>query len=203
MVTRRYLSTLREQSSQRTREAILDAAAELLATNGYAKTTLAAVARRAGVAANTVYASVGGKAELFLALLERGTGADVIDETLTRIDSTADPRESIALVAFAYRRSFESARAVISVLDEAGLHDPAIAAAVDESRRLYRGRLDGVAAHLRSIGALAPSVGDDEASDVLWFYFGFAAWPQLRELGWDPDRIEAWLADRAAEALLG
>lgn len=185
-----------------TRGAILESAAELFAANGYAKTTIPEVARRAGVATNTVYASVGGKAEVFLALLERATGAQIIDETLARIDVTDNASEVILLTAYAYRRSFEIAGTVISVLDEAGRHDGAIARAIDDAQSLYRSRLDRIAAHLRSIGALSASVDDGTASDVLWFYFGFATWPQLRGLGWDPDRIESWIASRAAEALL-
>ncbi len=200
MAPRQYNSVLREQSSLHTRVSILDAAERLLETKGYAKTTVAEIARLAGVATNTVYTSVGGKAEVFLALLERGTGADVIDETLAKISITPDPSEVMRLVAYAYRRSFESTGAVISVLDEAALHDAAIAGAIADAQRLYRARLDRVADHLEKLGALA--IDGTSASDVLWFYFGFTAWPLLRGLAWDPGRIEAWLAHQASNALL-
>ena len=30
-----------------------------------------------------------------------------------------------------------------------------------------------------------------------------SAWQELREMGWQPDRIESWLAERAGEAILG
>lgn len=202
MAARQYNSTRREQSSLQTRGAILESAAELFAANGYAKTTIQEIARNAGVATTTIYSSIGGKVEVFLGLLEGGTEAQIIGETLASIEATDNASEVIALTAFAYRRSFESAGAVISVLDEAGRHDEAIARAIENAQRLYRSRLDGVAAHLRDIGALAASVDDATASDVLWFYFGFIAWPQLRGLGWAPDRIESWIAARAEEALL-
>jgi AcrR family transcriptional regulator len=203
VAARQYNSTHRQKSSMQTRTTVLDSAAELFARNGYAKTTVPEIARLAGVATNTVYSSVGGKVEVFLALLERGTGAQVIDETLARIEATVDAAEVLALTAYAYRRSFESAREVISVLDEAGRHDPAIAQANDDAQSLYRSRLDRIAAHLRTIGALAPSVDERTASDVLWFYFGFGTWPQLRGVGWNPEQIENWLAARAQDALLG
>jgi AcrR family transcriptional regulator len=201
-MARAYNSPARALSTQQTRDAILTAAEELIGEYGYAKTTIDQIAIRAGVASNTVYANVGGKRDLFLALLDRGTGAEVIDETLTRIDETDDGAAAIALVAFAYRRSFETAGAVLSVLDEAGRHDPAIADAVAASERLYRGRLDRVGMHLREIGALREGLAAREVSDVLWFYFGFTAWPQLRGLGWKADRVESWLAARATEALI-
>jgi AcrR family transcriptional regulator len=193
---------VREQSSLQTRDAILDAAAVLLGKLGYAKTTIAEVARRAGVATNTIYANVGGKPEVFLALLERATSASIIEDTLVRIDATSSAVESIELTAFAYRSSFELAGSVISVLDEAALHDDSIAKAVDESQQMYQRRLDRVGAHLRSIDALKSGLSDAEVSDVLWFYFGFVAWPQLIALKWSPERIEAWLSARAIDALL-
>jgi len=46
------------------------------------------------------------------------------------------------------------------------------------------------------------SLGDSEVWDVLWFYFGLSAWQELQEMGWQPDRIESWLAERAGEAIL-
>ncbi len=202
MAARAYNSQLRTLTSQQTRDAILSAAEELLGSFGYAKTTIDQIARRAGVATNTVYTNVGGKHEVFLALLARGSDAEVLDETLDRIDATDDGAAAIALVAFAYRSSFETAGAVLSVLEEASRHDASIAAAVADSERLYRGRLDRVGAHLRASGALKPSLDEREVSDVLWFYFGFTAWPQLRELGWEPERVESWLAARATEALI-
>ncbi|MCU1414615.1 MAG: hypothetical protein JWN80_1955 [Microbacteriaceae bacterium] len=202
MAARQYNSTQRAKSSSQTRDAILESAAALFAANGYAKTTLPEIARGAGVANNTVNTSVGGKVDVFLALLERSTGAEVIGQTLARIEATDDGAEALALTAYAYRQSFETAGAIISVLDEAGRHDPAIERANAEARSVYRMRLDGVAAHLRAIGALASSIDDGTASDVLWFYFGFSSWPQLIALGWAPDRIERWLAERAADALL-
>jgi len=69
-VKRRYDATRRRQSAARTRAAILDAARELFAERGYAATPMAAIAERAGVALDTVYASVGRKPALARLLIE-------------------------------------------------------------------------------------------------------------------------------------
>ena len=53
--TRRYDSTQRRQQAADTRRVILDAAGRLFAEQGYAATTMAMVAREAGVALKTVY----------------------------------------------------------------------------------------------------------------------------------------------------
>ena len=57
-VKRRYDATRRRQAAARTRTAILDAARELFTERGYAATPMTAIADRAGVALDTVYAAV-------------------------------------------------------------------------------------------------------------------------------------------------
>jgi AcrR family transcriptional regulator len=59
-----HLSPLRDQQARATRRAIVAAARELFVEQGYAATTIDAVATRAGVGRKTVFASVGGKGAL-------------------------------------------------------------------------------------------------------------------------------------------
>src|ERR671913_584163 len=53
-----------------TRQDVLDAAAELFATAGWSGTTLTALASRAGVAVETVYAGLGSKKQVLRAVLD-------------------------------------------------------------------------------------------------------------------------------------
>src|SRR6266568_5055906 len=69
-VKRRYDASKRRQAAARTRTAILDAALQLFAGQGYAATPMTAIAEQAGVALDTVYASVGRKPELARLLIE-------------------------------------------------------------------------------------------------------------------------------------
>src|SRR5438445_10060814 len=69
-VKRRYDTTRRRQAAARTRAVILDAARELFTERGYTATPMTAIAERAGVALDTVYASVGRKPELARLLIE-------------------------------------------------------------------------------------------------------------------------------------
>ena len=55
----------RQQASQQRRQAILDAALDLFAANGFAATRLDEVAERAGVAKGTIYLSFKDKEDLF------------------------------------------------------------------------------------------------------------------------------------------
>jgi AcrR family transcriptional regulator len=56
---------------ERNRERVLDAAREVFLVQGYAGATLDAIAEQAGFSKGVVYSQFAGKADLFLALLER------------------------------------------------------------------------------------------------------------------------------------
>jgi AcrR family transcriptional regulator len=61
---RRYSSGLRRRQAEATRAEVLAAAADLFARSGWAGTTVAAIAKQAGVAVETVYSGFGSKKEL-------------------------------------------------------------------------------------------------------------------------------------------
>ena len=66
---RRYHSPLRAEQADGTRRRVLAAARDLFLTRGYAGTTVAAVARAAGVSPDTIYVSLGGKQGLLEGVL--------------------------------------------------------------------------------------------------------------------------------------
>ncbi len=61
---RSYDNTRRAAQARRTRREVLDAAHRLLLDQGYAGTTISAVARRAGVSVETIYKAFGTKGAL-------------------------------------------------------------------------------------------------------------------------------------------
>jgi AcrR family transcriptional regulator len=73
--TRRYSSEVRARQAARTRRRVLAAARALFADNGYAGTTVAQIARRAKVSLDTVYAGVGRKPDLLLAVIDMTLGS--------------------------------------------------------------------------------------------------------------------------------
>ena len=98
--------TLREGSTQK-RAAILTAARELFLSDGFDRTSVDAVAARAGVSKRTVYDYFGDKQTLLQAVVD-GVGQSLIT-TIGRIldDTLAEPTEAIdleaVLVTFARR----------------------------------------------------------------------------------------------------
>jgi AcrR family transcriptional regulator len=62
-----------------TRERLMDAAAEVFCERGYEGTTVAQVARRAGLTTGAIYANFKDKADLLLQTIERGSAKAVAD----------------------------------------------------------------------------------------------------------------------------
>jgi AcrR family transcriptional regulator len=73
---RRYRSSLRARQAADTRSQVLAAATELFERSGWAGTTVAAIAKQAGVAVETVYSGFGSKKEL----LRRAVGMAVVGD---------------------------------------------------------------------------------------------------------------------------
>jgi len=104
-VKRPYQSILRGAQAQSTREAVIAAAARLFAEDGYAATSIDAIAAAAGVSRATVFTSVGGKAKLLKTALDVAIVGDdepiaLPDRPLSKaIRAEPDPRKYLALYA--------------------------------------------------------------------------------------------------------
>lgn len=186
----------------RTKQVILDAARSCFAENGYARTSVAQVAAAAGVAATTVYASVGGKPQLIQALTQSGVDAKSIDDFLQQVAGLADGRAIVWLTAHSTAAVNEELLTIITLLINNRLADPAVAQAHDFAVKVYRERLAIVASRLRECGALRPEVSIQQTTEILWFYFGHGAWRTIRDLGWGWKRSADWLAEQASHALV-
>lgn len=71
------IAHLRDDRRKKTEEAIIRAATDLFLQDGYSRTSLGAIADRAGVAARTVYVRFETKARLFQRVIEAATVGDV------------------------------------------------------------------------------------------------------------------------------
>jgi AcrR family transcriptional regulator len=197
-----YNSPRRQQAAAATREAIIEAALELFACQGYARTTVAQIAEAAQVAANTVYTSVGGKPQLLAAITESGTGDPDVAETLTAVARTSDPAEVIRLTAAGTRQVNERRAKAVAVLLDSAQADPAAAEMLQVTVRSYRDTLGTLAGRLEDLGAVqSPEL--NRAADIFWYLFGWTSWRTLiTDLGWSWDDAEQWLAQRGIDALL-
>ena len=192
-VKRRYNSPKRERQARQTREQIVEAARRLFARGGFTKTTVEAIAREAGVSAQTVYASVGSKRAIVLALLDRLEAEGGNEELRRELGSTKDPRRQLRAIVSFNRRLFERGRDVLDVV-MATRADPDVEAfgRAGEARR-REGQARWVRAWAED-GVLRPNLDEGEAADVLWALTG----PELYWLfavnsNWPGLRFEEWL----------
>ena len=197
-----YHSPRRQQAAAATREAIIQAAQELFAAQGYARTTVAQIAEASQVAANTVYTSVGGKPQLLAAITEGGTGDPGVAETLTAVAQTTHPAQVIRLTAAGTRRVNQSRATAVAVLLDSAQADPAAAQMLRDTVRRYRDALATLARRLEDLGAVEQD-DRNRTADVFWYLFGWMSWRTLTtDLGWSWDEAEQWLAQRGIDALL-
>jgi AcrR family transcriptional regulator len=199
---RRYRSAVRAEQARRTRQAVLAAASRLFAEQGYAATTIAQIAAAAGVAIDTVYASVGTKPVLMRLLMESaisGTDQAVPAEQrdyVRQVRAATRAREKMRIYASAVVDVNTRLAPLHLVLRGAAAAAPELADIRDEisARRAANMRL--FAEDLAATGELRVGLDLDEIADVVWSmnsaeYFSLL----VRERGWDAGRFAAWLAD--------
>lgn len=207
-VKRSYDASGRREQAEARRRAVVVAAQELFARDGFRATTIAAVARAAGVSAESVYKSFGTKAALAKAVFDRVIAGD--DEPVPvaqraeaqAIQAEPDVRKKLALYAGGVvERQVRSAGVQILIRD--GRH-------VDETleevwQNLLTERLTGMtmlATHLHATGHLRPDLDVDEVRDLLWTYISVEIYELLViNRGWPLDRYTAWLTRTLVSAL--
>lgn len=195
---RAYRSELRAQQAQETRRRILRAAASLFATHGYQATTLAAIAREAGVSTETVKAAAS-KAELLIGAFEVTFAGSEAAESLTETEVGAgvlDLPDDEFLGAMIGQIVTANARgyALWTVLLGAAASDPIVG---DALQGILRHRASD---YRMAVSALvdrgyAEAVSDlDATAAVLSFVMSPEGYQQLVvQSGWSEDRYTAWL----------
>jgi len=143
---RRYDSAGRQRQALRTRAAVLDVAQRRFIEDGYAASTVAAVAGDAGVSVETVYKTFGGKPGLVRAIHERGLAGSGPVPAPHRSDAMQDrERNPRAIIRNWGRLTTEVAPRVAPILlliRSAAATDPEMAELLTESdaQRLRRMR---------------------------------------------------------------
>ena len=129
----RRMPSLREAQIAQTEERIIAAATELFLENGYVPTTLEAVAKRAEVAARTVYVRFGTKAALFkrvvdVAIVGDTQPVDVLGRDWAQAGMTAPTAaKRIAASAAIGRQIMQRTGALFAVAQQAAAVEPLIA----------------------------------------------------------------------------
>ena len=206
---RKYQSRLRRQQAADTRGAIVAAAHQLFVANGWQGTTIAAVARAAGVSAESVYAVFGNKSALLLGVVQsavrRGDAATPLVEQAgpRAVAAARDQAEILRLFARDIAQVLASVADIVAVLRVAAEADAEVAKVYDA---IHAGRRENLALVARALAGTGPLRGGMTEAAVLAQIWRLAS-PELflmltRIEGLTPDRYADWLEHTLGQLLL-
>ncbi|WP_449373701.1 TetR/AcrR family transcriptional regulator [Arthrobacter psychrolactophilus] len=207
--TRTYVSRLREGNAEATRLRIADATRELMLERGYAATTMAEIARSAGVAVQTLYSTCpGGKPALARLVHDVSLAGDARSVALADrpdvqgIVAEPDPAKKLALYAAMATGMFQRADPFQRVLQEAAVSDPVMRELLASTERQRLEGSEGPAEHLAEIGALRDGLSIDRARDQIYALTSFELFDRfVHTCGWTIPEFEEWLT-RTLHAVL-
>jgi AcrR family transcriptional regulator len=208
--TRTYNSPRRQEQAAATRRQILEAAQPLFERQGYATTSVAAIAAGAGVAVKTVYLAFETKSGILRALWNLLLRGDIEEVPVAEREwyrealEEPDPERQLRLNARNSRRAKGRMGSLILVIRAAAPAEPEIDALWKGIESDFHENQGRIAKSLQKKGALRSGLSVRRATDILWTLNH----PDVYQLlvgsrGWTPAQYEKWLGDAFCSELLG
>ena len=206
-VKRSYRSQVRDEAARATRLAVVRAAHALFVEQGWAATTVAAIAEAAGVSRPTAN-TVGGKAQLLALARDVAMAGD--DEPLTVTQRASflavvdEPDLGRAIELYARHVTAVQSRyaALDAVLHQASSSDPDAQALWQRSEQERRAGAQAAVDVLRAKGAVRGPVA--RAVDAVWALMASEPYRRLvLDAGWSERAYSSWLAGLLRASLLG
>jgi AcrR family transcriptional regulator len=208
-VRRAYNSPRRLAQAEATRAAMLEAAGRLFAAQGYATTTMDAVASDAGVALKTVYTAFATKRGLLRACWDLALKGDTDDtgvaqrEWYRAVLEEPDAEQQLRLNARNARVVKTRIAPLLEVIRNAAPLDDDLAELYALIESDFYENQKVIVASLSAKHALRPDLDVARGTDLLWTLNHPDVWRALVTVcGWTPDAWEQWFADTACAQLL-
>jgi len=205
-VGRNYDASRRQARAQEQRALTLDVAQRRFLADGYAATTVEAIAVDAGISPATIYKSYGGKAGLVRTLCQmalEGSGPVPAEERSNALRGATGAQHVIA--GWGALRAEVSPRIspLLLLLRDAARDDAEAAALYDELDRARLRRMSENAKFLFEAGYLRVGVSAATARDVLWLSTSAEMFDLLvRRRGWSVARYSQFMDDMVVAELL-
>ncbi|HEY6182447.1 MAG TPA: TetR/AcrR family transcriptional regulator [Terriglobales bacterium] len=200
---RSYQSLVRQRQADDTRRRIVEATRRLLQTEGYDGMTIEAIAQRAGVSAQSIYAIFKSKTGILLELINQSTFGPDYEEAVRKALSANDPEARLRLAAPIARQIHDAQSATLDLLRGAGVVAPELAKLEQLRENMRYERQERMIISLRDAGRLRPDLDYPTARDVFWMLTGRDVYRMLvRERGWSSQKYQDWLADTLVHSLL-
>lgn len=204
---RSYDASRRRAQARRNHTRIVESAERLFRHDGYAATTIAAIAAEAEVSVDTVYKSFGGKAGLIRAIRTRaleGEGPVPAEQRSDQLhERESDPRAIIQAWGALSAEVAPRVSPILLLIRDAAATNPESRALLEEMDADRLRRMTQNARRLRDAGHLRADITLAHAADTLWTFSS----PELYELlvhrrGWSPKRYGRFIAEAMIHALL-
>ena len=199
----------RADRARDTRRRIVEAAARLFVRDGYAATSIQAIADEAGVAVPTVYATLRTKANILRAAFELTVRGDDGSLPLSaraawqEIEAESDPRKQIDKFARFHTEVCGREAAVFAQIAAAAGSAPEATQGRADHDRLRHQTQSRLARKLRSRDRLQPGLTTPKAADMIWTLASERTYLALvRDRGWKPADYRRWLSKQLQATLL-
>ncbi|MFI5074060.1 MAG: TetR/AcrR family transcriptional regulator [Actinomycetales bacterium] len=197
---RAYDAPKRQAAARETRRRIRSAATDLFLAQGYAATSMRAVALAAGVAEKTVYLQYAAKTALLKEVVETAIVGDD-DEVpvaargwFTDALGEPDPQAKLRLIVDGTTTLHERTGPMFSVARGAAAVDPDVAQLWDAAKKGHRADMGRLATALGKARMIPRERDMEWATTVLYVLLGLETWDLVRvELDHDVDGYRTWL----------
>jgi len=195
-----------EEERQATQARVVEAARRLFLTKGYVATTMAEIAREAGVALQSVYSAGQSKADLLHLVTDIAVAGDDQEVMLLErpsyvaIAEEPDPERQVRMAAALIAETMERLAPVWIAYREAAAVDTKAAANLVAAHRRRRETFAGMIGmlpeqHLRR--------SREEATDTAWAIGSIDVFLLLRSIqGWDAEQYATWISQTLTDQLL-
>jgi AcrR family transcriptional regulator len=207
--TRTYNSSRRQAQARQTRLQIAEAARTLFLARGYGGTSIEAIAEKAGVAPETIYATFKNKRKVLSFVFDIAIGGDDEDiRLLDRPDPQAvlqetDQHRQLTLFAIDITKILHRAAPVFEILRIAAKTEPEIAELVQRLVRERLANMNMVAKQVAVNGPLREDLNRVRATELIWSMTSPELYLLLtRDLHWNDEQYTYWLTDTLIRLLL-
>jgi AcrR family transcriptional regulator len=197
------MANLRARHAAQTRAEILRAARGLFAERGYAATSVKDLAAAAGVSVQTVYDSVGSKADVVRQLNDHLDAEAGIGALAQAIPTEADPQRLIAIPARISCALVAKCGDILHATASGSASEPALARVAAVGFQRHVDGVTGLAGRHAALGALRPGLSVEAAASSIavltdvWFVLRL-----VDEYGWQIDECERWMVDTLTRVVL-
>ena len=203
------MSATRTEQAQRTRRRVIDAATGLFVQQGYATTTMRAIADEAGVSLPTVELLFGTKAQLLHVVIDVAVAGD--DEPVPVLSrawaadarSARDLADFLSVVAQVLSEAQARSAGVMLAAYEAAASDPDIQLLIMDRESQRERTATWIVNGVVERAGLRPGLDKAGAIDTVWMLMDPVIFHRItRNRGWSQKRYTSWFADSVIRLLL-